>query len=199
MSYIGKIIGMAAVSAGLFSATPALAGPEPYLGEIEMVAFGYCPIGFAEANGASRARSSNSALFSLLGTSFGGNGVSTFNLPDLRSRVPVGVGQGTGLSPYVLGQVGGAENTNLTIANMPAHNHNVQVSSNPATTNNPTGNSFATHAVGVSAYAAGAPNAGAMAPATVSATGSNAPVSRMQPYVGIRYCIATQGLYPSHP
>src|ERR1700684_2134200 len=98
----------------------------PYLGEIRMFAGNFAIDGWAECNGQSLMISSNAALFSILGTTYGGNGTTNFNLPDFRSRVPIHVGQGTGLSPYALGEQTGVESVRLTTAQMPHHNHLVQ-------------------------------------------------------------------------
>jgi microcystin-dependent protein len=99
---------------------------DPYLGEIRMVGFTFAPVGWALCNGNLMAISQNPALFSLLGTTYGGNGTTTFGLPDLQGRSPVGTGNGVGLSPIVPGQKAGAENVALTIAQMPAHTHPAQ-------------------------------------------------------------------------
>jgi microcystin-dependent protein len=103
---------------------------DPYLGEIRIVGFTFAPVGWALCNGNLMAISQNPALFSLLGTTYGGNGVSTFALPDLQGRSPVGTGNGVGLSPITAGQIGGAENVALTIAQMPAHTHPAQSGGN---------------------------------------------------------------------
>src|SRR5271167_2889298 len=96
---------------------------DPFLGEIRMFGGNFAPIGWALCNGQLLSISQNTALFSVLGTSFGGDGVSTFALPDLQGRVPINAGQGAGLSPYVLGGKGGAENVTLLSTQMPAHKH----------------------------------------------------------------------------
>lgn len=101
---------------------------DPYLGEIRMVGFNFAPYGWALCQGEVLAISQNQALFSLLGTYYGGNGTTTFQLPDLRSRTPVGTGQGAGLSAVEIGQIGGTENASLTTQNMPLHTHVATVS-----------------------------------------------------------------------
>ncbi len=96
---------------------------DPFIGEIKLVGFSFAPRGYVFCNGAVMGIQQNAAMFSLLGTTFGGNGVQTFGVPDFRSRIPVGMGQGPGLSNYLQGQMAGTENTTLLLANLPAHNH----------------------------------------------------------------------------
>lgn len=110
---------------------------EPFVGEIRMFGFNFEPQGWAFCDGRLLPISQNAALFSLLGTTYGGDGVSTFALPDLRSRVPVSLGQGEGLSSYAEGQAGGTETVTITPAQMPAHTHAVNASSSPAASERP--------------------------------------------------------------
>ncbi|ACU06859.1 microcystin dependent protein [Flavobacteriaceae bacterium 3519-10] len=124
----------------LLSVTNLKAQAEPYLGQIAFVAFTFAPKGWAECNGQLLPISQNTALFSLLGTTYGGNGQTTFALPDMRGRVLIHNGQGNGLSNYELGQTGGTENHTLTIAEMPQHIHNVNAVSAEGNQNVPTGN-----------------------------------------------------------
>src|ERR1044071_3337098 len=109
----------------------------PFVAEITIFAFNFAPRGWALCQGQLLAISQNTALFSLLGTMYGGNGVTTFGLPDLRGRTPVHVGQGPGLSPYDQGQVGGTETESLTVSQLPAHSHLMRVSANTANTASP--------------------------------------------------------------
>lgn len=113
----------------------------PYIGEIRLIAFNYPPPGWAFCNGQLLSISSNSALFALLGTTYGGDERTTFGLPNLQSRVPIHQGTGPGLSPYVWGQAGGTENVTLTTAQIPQHNHTfaVTIDAIPGTTPDPTG------------------------------------------------------------
>ena len=101
---------------------------DPYLGEIRMVGFNYAPYGWAFCAGQTMSVPQNAALFALLGVIYGGNGQTTFQLPDLRGRSPVGMGQGPGLSNIVLGEAAGTESTTLTMSNMPTHTHTASVS-----------------------------------------------------------------------
>src|SRR5580658_3134156 len=105
-----------------------------YIGEIRMVGFNFAPRGWGLCTGTTLSIQQNTALFSLIGTNFGGNGTTTFQLPNLQGRMAIGFGTGTGLSPYTLGQAGGAQSANILIANMPAHNHSITGNVNVATT-----------------------------------------------------------------
>lgn len=180
---------------------------EPYLGEIRMFAGNFAPQGWAFCNGQILSISQNVALFSLLGTYYGGNGTSTFALPDLRSRVAIHQGQGQGLSPYNVGQVGGVENVALTVAQLPAHSHNVTcdaTSTSRATTgfgqsvgSTPANNFPGLAAVaGEGVYSTG-PAASTMNPAMIAPNGGNQPHTNIQPYLSVSFIIALQGIYPS--
>lgn len=176
---------------------------EPFLGEIRMVAWNFPPIGWALCNGQLLSISQNSALFSLLGTTYGGDGTTTFALPNLQSRVPIHQGQGAGLSPYVTGQLGGSEAVMLLQTQMPSHNHLVGVSNQPGTVADPTnatlaqGNSGQGRApVPVSNYVTTAAT-GSLAPLTVSVSGGNQPHNNLQPYLCVNFIIALQGVFPS--
>ncbi len=169
----------------------------PFLGMIALFGFNFPPRGWAICNGQLLSISQNSALFALLGTIYGGNGVTTFGLPDLRGRVPLGVGQGPGLSNYVQGQVGGTENTTLVAANLPAHTHTVNASTDIASVGSPAGNSLGASARGgITPYVVGNANQVAMG-ATTSSVGSNTAINNMQPYLTMNYCIALEGIFPS--
>lgn len=198
-----KILASSVVAASAMAiASPAAAGPEPYLGEIQAVGFNFCPNGWLEANGQLLPIAQNSALFSLLGVTYGGDGQTTFALPDLRGRVPVHAGQGPGLSLYTQGQMGGTESVTLTTTNMPAHNHNprIQVSRIDATLRNPI-DAYVARAAGDAYEKDTAPQGHQMAAdAIVSQTvGGSQPFSTMQPYLVLRYCVAVQGVFPSRP
>jgi microcystin-dependent protein len=201
---------------------------DPYLGEIRMVGFNFAPNGWALCQGQLLAISQNSALFSLLGVYYGGNGVSTFQLPNLQGRTPVGVGQGVGLSTINIGEIGGTENTTLTIANMPQHTHAATVTGGgtvtgdiaiPASTSTAAqtesgvpGTTTVLGPVSVSGrsgmlYSTSTPDTTlkpfsvslqATAPAVQNAlTGNNTPVALRNPYVGVNFCIALEGVFPS--
>jgi len=181
---------------------------EPFVGQLMLVGFNFAPQGWAKCEGQLLSIASNSALFSLLGTTYGGDGRSSFGLPDLRGRVPVGVGNGPGLPTVSWGEKTGNYQTNLITANLPAHNHtgNVNVSSANSDIATPTagaslgvsgktvGRAFETN----QAYNNVAPNiALSTASITNNLTGSNIPFSNMQPYLGMSWVIALQGIYPS--
>jgi microcystin-dependent protein len=174
---------------------------ETYLGTILMVGFNFAPVGWALCNGQLLSISQNTALFSLLGTYYGGDGVTTFGLPNLQGRVPIHQGNGAGLSPYNIGQLGGVENVTLTVGNLPAHSHPANCNNTPGPNVNPTGSFWAEanpggrDPVATPSYAASA--TGSMAAGAIGLTGSNQPVGNIQPYLCINFIIALQGIYPS--
>jgi microcystin-dependent protein len=169
---------------------------DPFIGEIRIFGFNFAPTGWATCSGQTLSISQNTALFSLLGTYYGGNGTTNFMLPDLRSRVPINQGQGTGLSPYNIGQVGGNENTALQQNNMPTHNHTVSPAASDATASvtRPGGAVLARTAAAI--YAATSDGT-TMASTTTSTNGSSTPFSNLQPYLALNFCIALVGIYPS--
>lgn len=181
---------------------------DEYLGMIKIFAGNFAPRGWLMCNGQLLSISQNTALFSLLGTTYGGDGVTTFALPNLQSRFPIGMGQGPGLSYYVEGQVGGTESVTLTSANMPAHNHqvtgNLSVKCNPnaANADSPEGAYLAPSSAQIynDSAAGGFMAADAVSinlPSTIS--GSNYPVGLLNPYIAMNYIICTSGVYPPHP
>lgn len=179
---------------------------DPILGTIIMFAGNFAPRGWALCNGAILSIQQNAALFSLLGTTYGGDGRTTFALPDLRGRVPVGSGNGPGLPSVTQGEKAGSSNTTLTVGNLPAHKHNVGLRAETALGDNadPTGRmlSFTSGSADSRIYAAEVPaQEVAMHPNSISEqmVGSGQPVSNMQPYLGMIYIIATEGVFPSRP
>ncbi|OLE54873.1 MAG: phage tail protein [Acidobacteria bacterium 13_1_20CM_3_53_8] len=168
---------------------------EPYLGMIIIVPYNFAPRGWAFCAGQILPIAQNTALFSLLGTTFGGNGQTTFALPDLRGRYPIGVGQGPGLSNYDLGQVAGKENVTLTVNNLAPHLHTfAQPSANVAAdASKPNGN-IPANAV---QYTAPANANGVMGGGNTGLTGGAAPFDIHPPYLGLNYCIALEGIFPS--
>jgi len=173
---------------------------EPYLGMIIIVPYNFAPRGWAFCSGQILPIAQNTALFSLIGTTFGGNGQTTFALPDLRGRVSNSSGQGPGLSSYDLGQVGGSENTTLTINQMPAHQHaNPKQAASGAAGDaaNPDG-AFPAKLDNMYASTADASLLG-QTPATslTGITGGSQPFSILQPYLTLNYCIALEGIFPS--
>jgi microcystin-dependent protein len=177
---------------------------QPFLGEIRMVGFNFAPAGWQLCNGQTLAIQQYAALFSLLGTTYGGNGTSTFQLPNLQSRVPIHQGTGAGLSTYVIGQNGGSENVTLLYNNMPIHNHTVGVSTASGTVGTPSGNilgvtnggSDRTPSAGNLDFVSSAANA-TLAATAVSNAGGNIPHTNIQPYLTINFIIAMSGIFPS--
>ena len=161
-----------------------------------MVGFNFAPQGWALCNGQILSIAQNQALFSLLGTTYGGDGVTTFALPDLRGRVPLHMGQGPGLTQRVLGERSGEELHTLTITEMPAHTHTLAADSSVATADKPDSMVPARNGAGIPQYSA-TPTV-AMSPSTVGASGGNQPHNTMQPYLCVNFVIALQGIYPSH-
>jgi microcystin-dependent protein len=169
----------------------------PFLGEIKMFSGGFAPQGWAFCNGQTLSINQNQALFALIGTLYGGNGTSTFALPNLQCCVPLGQGQGAGLSNYVVGQTVGTANTSLTVNNMPAHTHALNGSTAAATTRTPS-SSTALGDVGRnhSIYDAGSSPV-PMNAASIGQSGNNIPISNLQPYLTLTFIIALEGIFPS--
>jgi microcystin-dependent protein len=168
--------------------------PDPFIGEIRMFGFGFAPQGWAQCNGQLLPIQENTALFSLLGTSYGGDGRTTFALPDLRSRVPVGQGQGPGLSSYAQGQAGGAETVTLTAAQMPGHVHPVKASSTTADSDQPAGRTLARSAGHI--YTDKPAASTDMNAAMLGQAGDSQPHGNIQPCLAVNFCIATEGIFP---
>jgi len=169
---------------------------EPYLGDIKLTAINFEQRGWAECNGQLLSIASNTALFSLLGTTYGGDGETTFALPDLRGRVPVHNGQGPGLTNRRQGQVGGTESNTLTVAQMPTHTHTINAVSEDGNQSSPIGNMPAGTKLLDQEYS-NATAAGTMNSEMVNSEGGNQSVNNMQPYAVVKYVIALQGLFPS--
>lgn len=167
---------------------------DPFVAEIRMFGFNFAPTGWAACDGQVLPISQNTALFSLLGTNFGGNGSSNFALPDLRSRLALGTGQGPGLSQRVVGESGGAAAVTLTDAQMPGHSHDLLGVPSP-TTGSPADAALAPTANSAPAYRIpGATTS--MASDSLAASGGSLPHNNRQPYLGLNFCIALQGIFP---
>jgi microcystin-dependent protein len=164
----------------------------PYLGEIFLVPYNFAPRGYAFCQGQILPIAQNTALFSLLGTTFGGNGQTTFALPDLRGRCALSAGQGPGLSNYDLGEVTGTESVTLTSQQMPAHNHALNGVDDDPNSSLVTGHLLAN----TNTYSKGAASA-AMNATAVGQAGGNQPHVNLQPLLVLNYCIALEGIYPS--
>ncbi len=187
----------------------------PYIGEIKLVSFGFSPKGWALCDGQLLPINQNQALFSILGTTYGGNGQTTFALPDLQGRAALGMGQGPGLQNYTLGQSSGAQTATLTVNTMPAHTHalgpgtvKIAAVSGSANKQSPVNAYFASEAAGVTAsysnatpdttMATGSNGGGAITGAlAIGSTGGGQPFNLMQPYLTLVYVIAVVGIFPS--
>jgi microcystin-dependent protein len=167
---------------------------DPFVAEIRIFPFNFAPKGWAWCNGQLLPISQNTALFSLLGTTYGGDGKSTFALPDLMGRAPMHPGQGPGLSLHDLGESGGSETVTLLESEMPAHAHQVQVSQADGLERFPTGQLLAT-GIGVGAYAAPGPLS-SLAFQALPPAGGSLPHNNMQPYLTFYFNIALQGVFP---
>jgi microcystin-dependent protein len=167
---------------------------EPFIGQVIMFGGNFAPRGWALCDGQLLPISSNSALFSILGTTYGGDGVSSFGLPDLRGRVPVHAGTGNGLTPRRLGERGGQETVTLNTNQIPAHSHPLTASANPANDTNPADKLLARSAE--DAYVAGTPGA-TLSAQSISNAGGGQAHNNVQPYQALNYIIALQGTYPS--
>ncbi|HUA22278.1 MAG TPA: tail fiber protein [Bryobacteraceae bacterium] len=169
---------------------------DPFVAEIRLFGFNFAPFGWASCAGQLLPISQNTALFSLLGTTYGGNGTSNFALPDLQGRVPLSAGQGPGLSLIDLGEEAGVETVTLLQTQMAAHNHAANCTNNVGTSYDPTGNVWCQDAAGNPEYGSGGVN-GSMSPGSLTATGGGQPHNNVQPFLAINYCIALQGVYPA--
>jgi microcystin-dependent protein len=169
---------------------------EPYIGEIYMFAGTFAPKNFALCNGALIAIAQNTALFSILGTTYGGDGIHTFALPDLRGRFPMHSGQGLGLSNRVLGEQSGVENVTLLTSNMPAHNHLIVAQKTGGDTASPDGKLIAADGAGNALGFGGTAN-GTLSPTALSVTGSSLPHENMPPYLCVNFIICLYGEFPS--
>jgi microcystin-dependent protein len=174
---------------------------QPYLGAIFIFAGNFAPKGYQLCQGQILAISQYSALFSILGTTYGGNGTTTFALPDLRGRAPIGAGSGPGLGTIVEGEAAGVQNASILVSNMPAHNHLINASDTGGGSASPK-NAFLAQPLDANqnpttTYNAAVAPAVTMAPTSVSITGGSLPLNIQNPYLGINYIIAMVGLFPS--
>jgi len=179
---------------------------EGYIGQIILFAGNFAPRNWAFCQGQILSIAQNTALFSILGTTYGGNGQTTFGLPDLQGRVPVGTGSGPGLSTWALGQQEGVESVSLTINQMPMHNHNIMVSNNnassPAATNPNNYLAVSTGSYGgdpvvVNIYNTDTNPTDILGAKTISISGGSVPHQNIQPSLGLNYIICLYGIFPS--
>lgn len=175
---------------------------EPFIGQVMLFGFNFAPYGWAICDGSLMQISEYDTLFSLIGTTYGGDGITTFGLPDLRGRVPIHMGQGPGMTARTLGEMGGAEQVTLTTGQMPAHGHVILAA---GALNGPSGSPSANVTFGATSGAAAAPaifaasggQATAMLAPSITTTGGNRPHDNIMPTLVANYCIALDGIYPS--
>ncbi|MBL8212191.1 MAG: phage tail protein [Bryobacterales bacterium] len=170
---------------------------DQFVGEIRIFGFNFPPKGWATCDGQLLPISQNTALFSLLGTQYGGDGKSTFALPNLQGSSPINQGQGPGLSERYVGETGGVSNVTLIQSELPGHSHTAAALTDPGDLKDPT-NRVLARSAGGNAYAA----AGALVtfnPQTLGITGSGQPHNNTQPYLTMLFCIAMQGIFPQRP
>jgi microcystin-dependent protein len=177
---------------------------DPFLGQISLFGCNFAPVRWAMCQGQIMAIAQNTALFSLLGINFGGNGISTFALPDLRSRAPIGFGQGPGLSDYMIGEADGAETVSISSSTYPTHSHALFAAASAASENTPSSLMEAEGQTGgrggrinLALYSASG-TATTLAPAALNAAaGGGQPHNNIEPYLALNFCIALQGIFPA--
>ena len=170
---------------------------DPFVGQLRLVAFNFNPVGWQIAAGQIVSISQNAALFSLLGTQYGGNGTSNFQLPNLQGNVPIGAGQGAGLSQYFQGETGGSTTVTLLASETPNHNHTCMARSALSDSTTPIGNSMADNKTG-NRYSATTTPLAQMSAATLPIfNGGSQPHENMMPYLGMYWIIALQGVFPA--
>lgn len=172
---------------------------DPFVAEIRIVPFNFAPKGWAFCDGQLMPISQNTALFALLGTTYGGDGKSTFALPDLQGSTALHPGQGQGLSLRDLGEIGGAQTVALIISEMPAHTHTANAVGVTSTTAAPSNQTALARSVNGSAYAAGGGALQQLAPEALPISGGSLPHNNLQPYLTLNYIIALQGVFPPRP
>ena len=172
----------------------------PFVAEIRIFGFNFPPKGWAYCNGQLLPLSQNTALFSLLGTFYGGDGKSTFALPNLQASVPLHAGQGQGLSLYDLGQEGGAATVTLLESEIPVHTHTVRASNFPGETQSPSPNRVIARSQNGAVYNTTTnANLAQMAFESIAPDGGSLPHNNLQPYLTLNFCIALQGIFPQRP
>ena len=198
--FIGRALALfagAALPWGVRRSEADVQGTVPYIGDILLVPFNFAPRNWALCNGQLLPINQNQALFSILGTQYGGNGQTTFALPDLRDRVAIHMGQGTGLSNYVIGQRAGEQAHTLTLAELPAHTHVARGSSAIGSSASPVGMVPARNAAQIPQYGASVDTI--MGAGAISSVGGSQGHLNMQPYLCLNFVIALAGAFPPHP
>ncbi|HEX6732678.1 MAG TPA: tail fiber protein [Pyrinomonadaceae bacterium] len=172
---------------------------DPFVAEIRIFPFNFPPKGWAFCDGQLLPISQNTALFSLLGTTYGGDGKSTFALPDLQGSAPMQPGQGQGLSLRDLGEMSGVESITLLTSEMPLHTHTMNVGADPSNVQIPVATAIYSRSFGGTAYSTSAAGLTPMAFQMISPAGGGLPHNNMQPYLTLNFCIALQGVFPQRP
>ncbi len=173
-----------------------ISAQNPYVGQIKMFAGNFPPQGWMFCEGQLLSIAENEVLFQLIGTTYGGDGQTTFALPDLRGRVPVGMGQGVGLTEKIIGQQGGSEENVMTVNQMPAHTHMVYAVTTNGNQNLPTANLPAGTSVLDKEYSSTTANTTFKA-GMLNPSGGNQPINNVQPYLAVSFIISLYGVYPS--
>ena len=196
-----KLVQGVLLTAGLVLAAGQAAAQECFIGEVRMFAGNFAPRGWALCDGQLLSINSNTALFSILGTTYGGDGRTTFGLPGMRGRVPLHAGTGPGLTNRRLGQRAGTETHQPSLAQLMSHSHNLVATAVTATETQPGNSRVLASKTRTKLYAdddtLDPDNPVTMSPESVSSTGGGAPVTNMQPYVALNYIICLQGVFPS--
>ncbi|MEL6203269.1 MAG: tail fiber protein [Pseudomonadota bacterium] len=188
-------------ASGILMPTQSFADSQPYVGDVMPVAFSYCPVGWTAASGGVLSIVGNEGLFSLVGTTYGGDGVSTFGLPDLRGRHAFGYGQSPGLSFYPWGSKPGSETVVLNQNNLPSHSHDLNlVAEGTNVSSSPVGASiFERNAGAANAFRDTSTNLVAMSSQSIANAGQNQPIDIRSPALAILWCIALRGQFPNRP
>jgi len=168
---------------------------DPFVAEIRIFPFNFAPTGWAFCDGQILPLSQNTALFSLLGTTYGGDGKSNFALPNMQGNVPMHPGQGPGLSLHDLGETGGSDTVTLLDSEMPSHAHTMMAFASPGNRLTPVGNAISREN-GATTFVPGNPATVAMSDQAIAPAGGDQPHNNMQPYLTLNFCIALQGVYP---
>jgi microcystin-dependent protein len=170
----------------------------PYVGEIQIFGFGFAPYRWAYCNGATLPIQQNTALFSLIGTNYGGNGTSNYQLPNLVNRVAVSYGQGPGLTPYVIGETLGQNGVSLSITEMPQHSHTLLAANGPDNrAGTPTASNALSSPVQSRTFRSGVAANTNLHPLAIGVAGNGSPHENRQPVLALNYCIALQGAFPA--
>ncbi len=191
-----SILAGALLALGALSLTPTARAYQPFVGEVICGGWNFCPVGWGECNGQLLSISENSALFSLIGTTYGGDGQNTLGLPNIQGRTLLGAGQGLGLSNRSQGEVGGQETVTLNPSAMPLHNHNLVANDGAERSASPVGKILGVSPASAKAYSANASNVQLRANA-MSLVGGSLPHANLQPYLAVKCCIALAGIFPS--